>query len=63
MSNAVSSYRLVVSVVITVLAAVLALSALQTSHHIIPARAAAATATATGSGSGTATNPDGTPWG
>jgi hypothetical protein len=59
MSNTSSSYRLVVSVVLIALAAVLALSAMRASYRVIPARAAAASALVTSGPPG----PDGTPWG
>jgi hypothetical protein len=63
MSNTISShYRLIVSVVLVALAAVLALSAIQASHHVTP-RAAVAAASAPGSTSGSPVNSDGTPWG
>jgi hypothetical protein len=63
MSNTISSrYRLIVSVVLIALAAMLTLSAIQASHHTTPGATVAA-AGATGNTSGSPVNPDGTPWG
>jgi hypothetical protein len=62
-SNTISNrYRLVVSVILVALAAVLALSAIQASRHVTP-RAAVAAGPASGNTTGSQGNPDGTPWG